>query len=200
MRKPFSSWSWNRNLAEKKVTEMVPKNKLTAKFRSVAAANAEVENNPILEKFDYGYITNDFDKLVEMTEPLFRWLAKHVAKTHPDVLTLNSRDMSLRFWFRMSMSSTRNALAKGRLRELTVVEEDSMMVIRGRAQAGMRQLLGAESLPVLMSCERVAVLVMLKSHVDCDHKSVDITLSTSRHLCWIVGGRKLAKTVCKLCV
>ena len=51
-----------------------------------------------------------------------------------------------------------------------------------------------------MASERVAVLIMLKSHADCDHKSVDITLSTSRHHCWIVGGRKLSKAICKFCV
>ena len=81
-----------------------------------------------------------------------------------------------------------------------MVEEDNMLVIRGRAQAGMREVFGTDYLPVLMASERVAVLVMVKSHSDCDHKSVDITLSTSRHLCWIVGGRKLAKTVCRLCI
>ena len=200
MRKPFSSWPWNRNFAEKRVTEMVPKEELTAKFREVSATTNKVEKNFVLEKFDYGYITNDFDKLIDMTEPLFRWLAGLRARKRPDVLTLTSREMSVKFWYKMSMSSTREALAKGRLRELTVVEEGSMLVIRGRAQAGMREVYGTDYLPVIMSSERIAVLIMLKSHSDCDHRSVDITLSTSRHHCWIVGGRKLAKTVCSMCV
>ena len=200
MRKPFSSWPWNINFAERKVTELVPKEELTAKFRDVNATANKVEHNFVLQKFDYGYITNDFDKLVGMTEPLFRWIAGTRAKKTSGVLTLTSREMSVRFLLKMSMPATRDALAKSRLRELTVVEVQNMLVIKGRAQAGMREVFGTETLPVLMSSERVAVLIMLKSHSDCDHKSLDITLSTSRRLCWIVGGRQLAKTVCRLCV
>jgi hypothetical protein len=64
----------------------------------------------------------------------------------------------------------------------------------------MKRLRGADYLPVLMSSHRIAELVLLKAHVDCDHKSVDVTLFTSRQLCWIVGGRKLAKTICKFCI
>ena len=53
---------------------------------------------------------------------------------------------------------------------------------------------------MVMAKERIAVLIMLKSHADSGHKSVDITHSISRQYCWIVGGRRLAKTVCKFCV
>ena len=53
---------------------------------------------------------------------------------------------------------------------------------------------------MIMSSQRIAELIMLKAHVDCDHKSVDITFFTSRKYCWIVNGRKLAKTICKFCV
>ena len=51
-----------------------------------------------------------------------------------------------------------------------------------------------------MSSERIAVLIMQKCHEECDHKSVDITFSTSRQYCWIVGGRRLAKLICKYCI
>lgn len=64
----------------------------------------------------------------------------------------------------------------------------------------MKQLLGADFLPVVMASEGIVVLKMLKSHEKSGHMSVDITLSLSRHYCWIVGARRLAKTVCKFCV
>ena len=70
-----------------------------------------------------------------------------------------------------------------------------MLVIKGRAAVGMKKLLGADFLPVLMSGHRVAELIMIKAHEECDHKSVDITLYTSRQYCWIVRGRKLAKSI-----
>ena len=98
------------------------------------------------------------------------------------------------------LTSKYRGVPAGRLIELTIVKEQGMLVIRGRAAAGMLVLLGVEYLPVLMSSERIAVLIMLKSHIDSDHKSVDITLFKARHYGWIVGGRKLAKTVCKFCV
>ena len=105
--------------------------------------------------------------------------------------------MVVRFWYQQSMGSTREALKKGRLRELTLIERQGMLVVQGRAQAGMRQLLGADFLPVVMASERIAVLVMLKSHEELGHKSVNITLTMLRHYCWIVGARRLAKTVSK---
>ena len=199
---PFAEWPWERNFSERKVTEVVPEQELAAKYRWMAAGNKVIkeEENPIVTKFDGGFVTNDYDVLINMTEPYFRWIARIRAKKEDSKLTLTSRDMAVRFWYQMAMAGTREAWKKGRLQELTLQEKHGMLVIEGRASAGMKQLLGAEYLPVVMASERIAVLVMLKSHDESDHKSVDITLSTSRHHCWIVGGRRLAKTVCKFCI
>ena len=148
------------------------------------------ENNPILEKFQFGFITNDLDRLITLTEPMFRWLATHRSLTQPDLITLSSRDYAMRFWFRYAMPATIEAKKNGRLKELTLVEVDSMLAIRGRAETGLRNIFGVDYLPVVMSSHRVAELVMLKAHAICDHKSVDITFFTSRKYCWIVGGNK----------
>ena len=200
IRKPFVDWPWERNFAERKVSDAIPKEELKAQYRGcTASVTSGVVKNPILEKFEDGYITNDYDKLMDMTEPLFRWLARLRSKKSAQ-LTLTSRELAVRFWFRISMPATRKAVEAGKLKELTLLEVEDMMVIKGRAVPGMLELFGADSLPVIMADQRVAVLVMLKSHVDSDHKSVDITLSKSRQYCWVVGGRKLAKTVCKFCV
>ena len=184
-----------------------------SKYRGISINSvqkiATVESDDMLKLFgkDYikrifngGYVTNDYDELIRKSEPFFRLIAKIRTRCSDNILTLTSWDLAVRYWFRVSMDSTRQALDAGRLKELTVIEENDMLVIRGRAAAGMLVLLGAEYLPVLMSSERIAVLLMLKSHVESGHKSVDITLFQSRHYCWIVGGRKLAKTICKFCV
>ena len=222
MLQPFSDWPWERNFAERKLSDMVPKDEIAARYRGgrlvagvasttnpndvysevTAGTNVkkEVIENPIVKKFDDGYVTNDYDELISMTEPLFRWVARLRARRDPNLLTLTSRDLAVRFWFQVSMSSTREAMVAGKLKELTLQEEQDMLVIKGRAVAGMKQVLGTEFLPVLMPSARISVLIMLKSHVECNHKSVDITFSTSRHYCWVVGGRKLAKMICKFCV
>ena len=207
MRRPFSEWPWERNFADRKLSEVLPREEFAAKYKGLpgklvrqTTERIKHEENPIMKKFDDGFITNDYDKLIQMTEPLFRWTARMRSGKMRGSLTLTSREMAVLFWFRVSMTATRKAVVAGRLKELTLQEEQGMLVIRGRAVSGMLELLGAEYLPVVMSSTRIAVLIMLKSHHDSDHKSVDITLYTSRHYCWVVGGRKLAKTVCKFCV
>ena len=199
---PFQDWPWERNFAARKMTDVVPREELTAKYRGVSAGTKAVleVSNEILKKLDNGYITHDYDELIDMTEPMFRWLARYKSTKKPGYLTMTSRDMAIRFWFQYAMTDTKKAKDSGRLKELTLVEEQGMLVIKGRAVAGMKRLLGADFLPVVMSGHRIAELIMLKAHVDCDHKSVDVTLFTSRRYCWVVGGRKLAKTICKFCV
>ena len=201
---PFKDWPWERNFADKKMTDLVPREELTPKYRGVSAAVQNVLDSywfdRILKKMEYGYITNDYDKLIQMTEPMFRFQAGLLATVRTGCLTVTSKDLAIRFWFQSAMIDTRKARDSGRLKELTMVEEQGMLVIRGRAVTGMKRLLGTDYLPVLMSSHRIAELVMLKAHADCDHKSVDVTLFTSRQMCWIVGGRKLSKTICKFCV
>ena len=226
LKEPFESWPWERNFAERKLTDLVPKDEIIAKFRKGQSINcreenlfsglvsnnmeegwvlqilnkSELENNMFLAKFDDGFCTNDFEKLIDLTEPYFRWLAKVKAKKKPDKLTLTSRELAVKFWFKISMPATQEALKKGKLKELCIREEDDLLVLRSRVSLSINQLFGNQSLPVIMSSERIAVLIMQKCHEESDHKSVDITFSTSRQYCWVVGGRRLAKLICKYCV
>ena len=208
---PFCEWPWERKFASMKVSDLVPREELLSKYRNVAGQKISryTTQDYLVEKFpcDYvkrvfkdGFVTNDYDVLIKRSEPFFRLIAKIRAGQVDGVLTLTSKELAVRYWFKVSMDATRVALAAGRLKELTILEQDEMLVIRGRAAAGMLVLLGAEYLPVLMASERLSFLLMLKSHVESSHKSVDITLFKSRQYCWIVGGRKLAKTICKLCI
>ena len=55
---PFSDWTWERNFANKKVTDMVPRNEMAAKYRGMTAGtkNIKEKKNPIVEMFDGGYL------------------------------------------------------------------------------------------------------------------------------------------------
>ena len=196
----FSQWPWERKFTNRKISEAIPKKELASKYRGLVSTSKNTEENPILKLLDYGFITNEYDKLIDKTEPFFRWYSKHLSGKSPTKITLTSRDLAIRFWFRKSMGATEAAVQSGRLKELTTEKFQDMVVIRGRANAAMKEILGAEYLPVLMSAERIAVLLMLKSHEESGHKSSDITLFKSRQYAWIVGGRRLAKTVCKFCI
>ena len=64
------------------------------------------------------------------------------------------------------MPATRKAVEEGKLKELTLLAVEDMLVIKGRAVPGMVELFGADSLPVIMADQRIAVLVMLRSQVE----------------------------------
>ena len=100
LRLPFSDWPWERKFADKKVVDVVSKEELTDRYRGIAAATTAVqlEGNEILEEFDNGYNTNDYDVLINKTEPLFRWQARYGPRheqSDPDYLELVTPSMLL---------------------------------------------------------------------------------------------------------
>jgi hypothetical protein len=74
-----------------------------------------------------------------------------------------------------------------------------MLVVKGRAPEGMKAILCAEFLPVLMSSSSAAQLIMISSHEE-DQSGRDVTVQTATKTCWIVGKKKLAATICKACI
>ena len=133
LRLPFDQWPWERNFAAKKMSDLVPKEELKSKFRGAANAvksdkNSEKENE-ILELLDNGFVTNSYDVLISKTEPYFRWFARVKSKKNAELITMTSRDYAVRFWFRLAMPATVEAMKSGRLRELTLTEMDGMIVI-----------------------------------------------------------------------
>ena len=156
-------------------------------------------DNHVLKYFDYGYSTNDWDKLVRKTGMLFRWRAKVLRKKGRLV---NEKDMAEMFWMRVAMPATNLAGSEGKLEHLTPRkhdEYDDVIVVTGRALEGMKHYLHKDYLPVIMSCTRTAQLVILWAHCQ-DHAGVDVTYMTATHVAWIIGGRALAKNVKKTCV
>ena len=64
---------------------------------------------------------------------------------------MTSRELAVKFWFHTAMHATLDAVIKGKYKELTIKEENGLLVVRGPATEGMKEILGAESLPVVMS-------------------------------------------------
>ena len=89
MRLPFADWPWERNFADRKLSDLVPQVELISKFRGVSSSlknlddSVFTETNPILVKLKFGYVTNDYDRLLSLTEPLFRWIAIYRALLSP---------------------------------------------------------------------------------------------------------------------
>ena len=90
-------------------------------------------------------------------------------------------------------------MKKGNLTRLTLWEKDGMLVISGRAGAGLKLYFGSNSLPVIMATTQVAKLIMLWAHEQ-DHSGRDTTLYTATRVAWIVGGRKLAAKIKDTCI
>ena len=60
-----------------------------------------------LAKFDDGFCTNDFEKLIDLTEPYFRWMAKVKDKKKPDKLTLTVENWQSSFGLRSACQPLR---------------------------------------------------------------------------------------------
>ena len=94
---PFVNWPWERKFADKKLSETVPKEELAAKYRGMTGAvkaSDKFERDPVQKLLRDGYITNSWDKLIDKTEPTFRWLAKVRAKLTSGAGSRTSRDLA----------------------------------------------------------------------------------------------------------
>ena len=111
-------------------------------------------DNGVLDHFQHGYITNDWDKLLRKTGILMRWRLK-VMKASP--LAGAEQSAAAVFWFRTAMPATWEAGKKGKLKHLTPVQHDEyedLLVVRGRALEGMKAMYGVDYLPILMANTR----------------------------------------------
>ena len=156
-------------------------------------------DNDVLKHFQFGHVTNDWQKLLNKTSLLYRWRAKVLMKKGQ---AASEHDMAEMFWMRVAMPATNKAGLEGKLKHLTPKKHDvyeDVVVVTGRALEGMKHYLQKDYLPVLMSSTRTAQLVTMWAH-NSDHAGVDITFLTMTHVAWIVGGRALARCVKQSCI
>ena len=219
---PAEQWPMNRKFADRKSKFKVPVEEVKRKFRSKVDTAGEVLNmggathamvgavtaggpgcdeNYVLDHFDHGWKTNNWEKLVKVTSSLFYWLAKERSDGVKSV-ELVARDMAVTFWLRVAMPATNKAAMEGKLKHITPFQHEKypdMLVVVGRAVSGFQQYFQKDYLPILMSNTRTAFLIMLWAH-SVDHSGVDVTFQTSLQVAWIVGGRALARGIKKSCV
>ena len=142
------------------------------------------------------YSTNDWNKLIGITQIMLTWFHKTIVSHSNAALLLQH---AKKLWFISAMPATIAAVNAGRLRELDIQEIDGLKVVQGRAASGMQKFFGQNSLPVIMASTRVAYLIMLDAHCK-DHTGRDITLAMSRHTAWIINAKKLSKNIVRNCV
>jgi len=227
LRLPREEWPIERDYSSRKGKIRVPKEEVAKKYRNMmpqdirAISFEEMENlesvqscmvtknkdysvllpedeeNPIVSHFKGGHNTNSWEKLLRMTGTLFRWMVKVLQKKGDKIVT--ERELAVKFWVRVAMPATREAKEQGKLKRLTLWEHENLLVVSGRAEAGLKKYFGVHFLPVLMASTRTAQLIMLWGHEQ-DHSNRDTTLITATQVAWIVGGRKLAGKIKDLCV
>ena len=183
-------------LADKEVGEQM--NRVNKKAMAGEGGPGSRDND-VLKYFQFGYITNDWDRLLRKTAILFQWRAKVLSKKG---IVVASKDMAEMFWMRVAMPATNKAGSQGKLKHLTPKKHDKyddLIVVTGRAAEGLKHYLQKDFLPVIMSSTRTATLVTLWAH-DRDHSGVDVTFMTATQVAWIVGGRALARCVKQSCV
>ena len=197
---PPSEWPLNRDFSSRK-EDCIPSGELLKRYRNMINAISVNPQSGIQTLIDHR-ITNVWEKLIEKTRLLITWpmlMPFFNAKFGGSSISAQTEYAKL-LWFRTMMQETKDAMSKGRLKELDVRErEDGIMVMVGRAQHGLQNLFGTNSLPVIMSNTFVAELIMTSAHWK-DHTGQDITMAMSRKEAWIVNARKLAKRVISKCV
>ena len=158
---PAEQWPMNRKFADRKSKFKVPVEEVKRKFRSKVDTAGEVLNmggathamvgavtaggpgcdeNYVLDHFDHGWKTNNWEKLVKVTSSLFYWLAKERSDGVKSV-ELVARDMAVTFWLRVAMPATNKAAMEGKLKHITPFQHEKypdMLVVVGRAVSGFQ--------------------------------------------------------------
>ena len=116
-----------------------------------------------------------------------------------DALSVQDLNVAQLTQFMVSMGPTVAAWLSGKLDSLRPFERKGIIYIRSRCDMAIMNLLGIESLPILMRDTRLTQLIMWESHIENHRSSPTDVLARSRQRAWIVRGRFLAKQVCKLC-
>ena len=205
---PVEQWPFNRNFADKKSKLNVPMEEVKKKFRNQvdgtdyssfkAIGGPGCQENYVLNLFDHGWKTNDWEKLIRSTSYLFLWKAKMLSD-EPGAI---AREFAILFWIRVAMPFTNKAASEGKLKHLSPYQHpvhSDILVVTGRASSGLQRYFQKDYLPILMSKTRTAYLIMLWAHNQ-DHGGVDNTFQTSLQVAWIIGGRALARGIKKSCV
>ena len=143
--------------------------------------------------------SNKWEKTVNVTARLVRGLLAMNRGRITDPLTVKDIQSARILQFLVSMKPTITSMNKGELTSLRPVLVDGIVYTSGRCGRALLNLLGIAKMPILARSTRLAMLIMLESHVE-DHRSTPSdVLARSRQRAWIIRGRYLAKQVCKAC-
>ena len=189
---PRDQWPINQDFATRK-DSVIPSCKIVKKYRANIQninAHPDIGVHNLVDPFS----TNYWDVLIQRTQILLLPLYE---KRGCDVVSRFEKAEFL--WFSYAMKETRQAQSDGRLKKLCTEERDGLIVVVGRASAGLFRFCGKEYLPVVMAKSRVGVLLMLAAHYE-NHDDRDITMSIARKKAWIIGAKRSASSITEKCV
>ena len=129
---------------------------------------------------------------------------KKAEKTSP--FTPTNLDLAEKYLISKAQEGMRAEHEKGkfsslspRLEKVQVAGKSTdLIVTSGRLGSALSVGYDKEKLPVLQCKSPVSTLIMKDAHA-VDHGGVDRTLQRSRCVAWIIGGRRLAKTITRAC-
>ena len=95
--------------------------------------------SPSIDQVLSPFSTNNWNKLIRVTQLLLSWFYKVCA---PETCAALMLTQSQWLWFLSVMSETHAAVKAGRLKELNIQEVDGIVVMQGRASTGMEKFFG----------------------------------------------------------
>ena len=96
----------------------------------------------------------------------------------------------------------RTDVDKGKYKKLLPTTENGIIVVGGRAEKWISSTWNREKFILLPAKHRLSVLIAEKAHVDSGHLAVEATIAMIRSKYWIVGVRRMVRSIigrCKHC-
>ena len=110
-------------------------------------------------------------------------------------------ELAVQVLLRSASASAREAEKLGKLLSLGAVEREGCVWVSGRVQGeGLAKIVGTRELPILLNTEKLSYSILAKCHRQDHHKSPQDIAARSRHLVWITGSTRTAKTVASSCM
>jgi hypothetical protein len=122
--KPISEWPISREFSARK-DDCIPSNELLKQFRCLIQMTESSFPSEI-EKIIDPMRTNDWNKIVRLTQTLLQWLyTVHVPNASAATILQHAK----RLWFLSAMPDTVAALKAGRLKELDIKDDNALPLI-----------------------------------------------------------------------
>ena len=169
--------------------------------RSFVGAVSKLASSSIASKIEVDRFSklNRLLRTTAMIGKLYQKFKKGGKKE--DVRDLHPQDISEaeKTWIKYVQEDMYSEIEKGTYRKLLPTVEDGVIVVGGRAERWMYSTWNREKFVLLPGKHRFSWLVAQKAHIESGHLALESTVARIRSRYWIMGVRKMVRTIIGIC-